>query len=129
MKKNYLYALFAGLMLFMAMPATAQLSQISELFGKYNFTATINTTDAGAAYADKFKSECEVVIAKSASQYFMADITGFAGADYSMSVANFDAVNNTFEVSGPNSGNYGLWSGYIAVANANAISSENSRGR
>ena len=119
MKKNYFYALFAGLMLFMAVPATAQLSQISELFGKYNFTATINTTDAGAAYADKFKSECEVVIAKSASQYFMADITGFAGADYSMSVANFDAANNTFEVSGPNSGNYGLWSGYIAVANAN----------
>ena len=119
MKKNYFYALFAGLMLFMAVPATAQLSQISELFGKYNFTATINTTDAGAAYADKFKSECEVVIEKSASQYFMADIKGFAGADYSMSVANFNAVNNTFEVSGPNSGNYGLWNGYIAVANAN----------
>ena len=52
MKKNYFYALFASLMLFMAMPATAQLSQISELFGKYKFTATINTTDAGAAYAD-----------------------------------------------------------------------------
>ena len=119
MKKNYFYALFAGLMLFAAMPATAQLSQISELFGKYNFTATINTTEAGAAYADKFQSECEVVIEKSASQYFMADISGFAGAEYSMSVASFDAANNTFEVSSPNAANYGLWSGYIAVANAN----------
>ena len=102
----------------MAMPATAQLSQISELFGKYNFTATINTTEAGAAYADMFKSECEVVITKSTSQYFMADISGFAGADYSMSVANFNSAKNTFEVSAPNSANYGLWDGYIAVANA-----------
>ena len=118
MKKNYFYALFASLMLFMAMPATAQLSQISELFGKYNFTATINTTEAGAAYADMFKNECEVVITKSASQYFMADISGFAGADYSMSVANFNSAKNTFEVSGPNSANYGIWNGYIAVANA-----------
>lgn len=118
MKKNYFYALFAGLMLFAAMPATAQLSQISELFGKYNFTATINTTEAGAAYADKFKSECEVVIEKSASQYFMADIVGFAGADYSMSVSSFNAANNNFEILGPNSANYGIWNGYIAVANA-----------
>ena len=117
MKKFYF--MLVSLMLFVASQATAQVAQISELFGKYNFTATINTTEAGAAYADKFKSECEVVIEKSASQYFMADIFGFAGADYSMSVANFHAANNTFEVSGPNSANYGLWSGYIAVANAN----------
>ena len=117
MKKFYF--MLVGLMLFMASQATAQVAQISELFGKYNFTATINTTEAGAAYADKFKSECEVLIEKSASQYFMADISGFAGADYSMSVANFYAANNTFEVSGPNSANYGLWNGYIAVANAN----------
>ena len=117
MKKFYF--MLVSLMLFVASQATAQVAQISELFGKYNFTATINTTEAGAAYADKFKSECEVVIEKSASQYFMADISGFAGADYSMSVANFYAANNTFEVSGPNAANYGLWDGYIAVANAN----------
>ena len=117
MKKFYF--MLVSLVLFVAAQATAQVAQISELFGKYNFTATINTTEAGAAYADKFQSECEVVIEKSASQYFMADISGFAGADYSMSVANFNAAANTFEVSGPNAANYGLWSGYIAVANAN----------
>ena len=117
MKKFYF--MLVSLMLFVASQATAQVAQISELFGKYNFTATINTTEAGAAYADKFQSECEVVIEKSASQYFMADISGFAGADYSMSVASFDAASNTFEVSSPNSGNYGLWNDYIAVANAN----------
>ena len=116
MKKFYF--MLVSLMLFVASQATAQVAQISELFGKYNFTATINITEAGAAYADKFQSECEVVIEKSASQYFMADISGFAGAEYSMSVANFNSAKNTFEVSGPNAANYGLWSGYIAVANA-----------
>ena len=118
MKKNYFSTLFAALMLFVAMPTTAQVSVMSDLFGKWKFTATIETTEAGAAYADKFKSECEVTIGKAESEYFMADIAGFAGADYAMSVSNFDASSNTFEVSGPNSANYGLWDGYLAVANA-----------
>ncbi|MBR5893247.1 MAG: hypothetical protein IKZ37_06415 [Bacteroidaceae bacterium] len=117
MKKFYFYGLMACLMLF-ANSAMAGVSMMSDLFGKYKFTATIETTEAGAAHADKFKSECEVIITKSQSQYFMADITGFAGADYAMSVSGFDAAKSAFEVSGPNSGNYGLWNGYIAVANA-----------
>ena len=44
MKKNYFSALFAALMLFVAMPAKAQVSGMSDLFGKYKFTATIETT-------------------------------------------------------------------------------------
>lgn len=119
MKKNYFFALFASLMFFMALPATAQVSMMSDLFGKYKFTATITTTEAGAAHADKFKNECEVVITKSESQYFMADISGFAGADYSMNVSDFDERSNTFKVNGPNNANYGIWNGYIAVANTN----------
>ena len=116
MKKFYFYGLMACLML-LANSAMAEVSMMSDLFGKYKFTATIETTEAGAAHADKLKSECEVIITKSQSQYFMADITGFAGADYSMSVSNFDAATSTFEVSGPNNANYGIWNGYIAVAN------------
>lgn len=118
MKKNYFSTLFAALMLFLAMPATAQVATMADFYGKWKFTATITTTEAGAEHADKFKSDCEVVIAKAASQYFMADITGFAGADYSMSVSGFDASTNTIEISGPNNANYGIWNGYIAVANA-----------
>ena len=38
MKKNYFYALFASLMLFMAMPANAQISSMTELYGRYKFT-------------------------------------------------------------------------------------------
>ena len=118
MKKNYFFTLFAALMLFAAMPATAQVSVMSDLFGKWKFTATVTTTEAGAAHADKFKSECEVIIGKSESEYFMADIANFAGADYSMSVSGFNTSTYTIEINGPNSANYGIWDGYIAVANA-----------
>lgn len=117
MKKNYFSTLFAMLMLFLAMPATAQVSGMADLYGKYKFTATIETTEAGAAHADKFKSECDVTIVKDESGYHMAAITGFAGSPYEMAVSDFDAKTNTFVVNGPNSGYYGLWDGYIAVAN------------
>ena len=118
MKKNYFSTLFAALMLFVAMPTTAQVSVMSDLFGKWKFTATVTTTEAGAAHADKFKSECEVTIGKAESEYFMADIANFAGADYSMSVSGFNTSTYTIEINGPNSANYGIWEGYIAVANA-----------
>ncbi len=117
MKKNYFSTLFVALMLFVAMPAKAQVSVMSDLFGKWEFTATITTTEAGASHADKFKSECEVTIGKSESEYFMADIAGFAGADYSMSVAEFSANDCRFNILAPNQANYGIWDGYIAVAN------------
>ena len=118
MKKNYFSTLFAALMLFVAMPATAQVNAMSDLFGKWQFAATVTTTEAGAAHADKFKSECEVTIGKAESEYFMADIANFAGADYAMSVSGFNASTYTIDINGPNSANYGIWEGYIAVANA-----------
>ena len=118
MKKIYFSTLFAALMLFVATPATAQVSVMSDLFGKWKFAATVTTTEAGAAYADKFKSECEVTIEKAESEYFMADIKNFAGADYAMSVSGFNTSTYTIEINGPNSANYGIWEGYIAVANA-----------
>lgn len=115
MKKNYF--IIATLMLLFAIPANAQVSNITDLYGKYNFTATITTTEAGAQYADKFKSECEVVITKNADGYYMGEVQGLMGADFAQPVANIDFSQNTFTVkSNPN---WGLWSGYIAVANEN----------
>ena len=119
MKKIYFSILFAALMLFVAMPAAAEVNVMSDLFGKWKFTATIETTEAGAEHANKFKNDCEVTIGTAESEYFMADITGFAGADYPMSVANFSASNCTFDITGPNNANYGIWDGYIAVADEN----------
>ena len=40
MKKNYFFVLFASLMLFMAMPANAQVTMV-DLYGKWKFTADI----------------------------------------------------------------------------------------
>lgn len=117
MKKNYFFALFAGLMLLMTMSVNAQVSSMTDLFGKYKFTADIQTTDAGASYAESFKKECEVTIQKDEAGYFLAEIIGFAGADYNMSVSDFYKTDNAFGVNGPNNANYGIWEGYIAVAN------------
>ena len=117
MKKNYFFAFFAGLMLFMAMPISAQVSSMSDLFGKYKFTATITPTEAGAAYADFWTDECEVEITEDGSGWYLASIKNFLGADYSPSVSGFDATNNTFTVNNPN-GNYKYWddmSGYNGV--------------
>ena len=117
MKKNYFFALFASLMLFMAMPATAQVTSMSDLFGKYKFTATITPTEAGAAYADFWSEDCEVVITEESSGWYLASIQGLMGADYAPAVSDFDATNHTFTVNNPN-GNYKYWddmSGYNGV--------------
>ena len=45
MKKNYFSTLFAALILFLAMPATAQVASVADLFGKYKFTADVETLD------------------------------------------------------------------------------------
>ena len=103
MKKNYFYALFASLMLFMAMPASAQISSMTDLYGKYKFTATITPTAAGEAFKDAWTEECEVQITKDG--FGLAGIFGLAGADYAPSVTTIFPDNNSFVVINPN-GNY-----------------------
>ena len=116
MKKNYFSALFAALMLFVAMPATAQVSGMSDLFGKYKFTATIETTAAGEAHKDLWKNECEVIITKGAGGA-PACVKGLLGATEDQTVASIDLDENKFYVINPNP-NYGLLSAnpYIGVA-------------
>ena len=103
MKKNYFYALFASLMLFMAMPASAQISSMTDLYGKYEFTAKITPTAAGEAFKDAWKEKCEVQITKDG--FGLAGIFGLAGADYTPSVTTIFPDNNSFVVINPN-GNY-----------------------
>lgn len=114
MKKNYFSFLFAALMLFVAMPASAQVSGMSDLFGTYKFTATITPTAAGQAHTDLWEDECEVVITKGPNGA-PAAVQGLMGADETQTVASIDTENNIFYVVNPNP-NYGLWSGYIGVA-------------
>lgn len=116
MKKNYFSTLFAALMLFVAIPATAQVESMTDLFGKYKLTATIENTEAGKAHADLWKSECEVIITKG-EQGAPATVKGLFGATENQTVASIDVEKNVFYVINPNP-NYGLFSQnpYVGVA-------------
>ena len=79
MKKNYFYSLFAALMLFVAMPATAQNFTIDQLYGKWEFTADIEwSANATDAQKEQVSNKCDVVI--SADETYLAKIVGFAGS-------------------------------------------------
>ena len=102
MKKNYFYALFASLMLFMAMPANAQVESMADLYGTYKFTATITPTDAGKEYQDVWQDECEVIITKDTEFGAPAIIKGLMGADYEQLVSAINVEENNFYVNNPN---------------------------
>lgn len=105
MKKNYFYALFATLMLCMAMPATAQITSITGFYGKWQFTADVDVKDQ--EYANVISSSCEVVITKGENGY-PAKIDGFAGSTTTMNINEFDADAQTLLFLNPNSPQ--LWS-------------------
>ncbi len=81
MKKNYFYALFASLMLFMAMPASAQVTMV-DLYGKWKFTADIEWgATATEAQKAQISNECDVIIAADdVTGWYEAKIVGFAGS-------------------------------------------------
>ena len=77
MKKNYFLSIC--LMLFMAVQATAQSFTIDQLFGKWQFTADVEFTDAATqAHKDVLSDNCEAVI--SADETYIAKFVGFAGS-------------------------------------------------
>ena len=106
MKKNYFFALFASLMLFMAMPAAAQMTSILDVFGKYAFKADVEVIDA--AYADLIKSECEVTVTKG-DNGFAGKVIGFAGSEANITINSFDLAAGTICNLNPNT--TPLWTG------------------
>ena len=104
MKKNYFSTLFAALMLFVAMPATAHVSSMSDLFGKYQFSAEMEITAAGESFSDKFTNECEVTIGKNESEYMAGAITGIAGLSGTITINTIDMTANTISILSPNTG-------------------------
>lgn len=117
MKKNYFYALFASLMLFMAMPASAQVSSMIDLYGKYKFTAKITPIGAGEAYKDVWTEECEVQITSSSGG--LAVVKGLAGADYALTISSIFPDDNSFIAVNPNGGYsyFNAIEGYHGVTN------------
>lgn len=108
MKKNYFLSLLTAFMLPMfATSASADVTEMTDLFGKYKFTADVEILDP--TFEGEFLSECEVKISKEHSMYD-ATITGLGGATDVQQVSIFDASAHTFTVINPNP-SAGLWNG------------------
>ena len=113
MKKNYF--MLVCLMLFMAMQATAQVSSIVDLFGKYKFTATVEFTAEGEAYKSQLPSECDAEISEDAT--YIAKIVGFAGSQTQQNINAISIEQNMLKVLNLN--NPALWSNGLILANEN----------
>lgn len=122
MKKNYFYALFASLMLFMAMPANAQVTMV-DLYGKWKFTADIEWgATATEAQKAQISNECEVVIAADdVTGWYEAKIVGFAGSENPQFADLFQSPSSgtyAAKVANPNPTQGALFNGML-LANAN----------
>lgn len=104
MKKNYFSTLFAALMLFVAMPAKAEVSSVSDFFGKYKFTANVEVTEAGKALDVTFPEECEVIIAKCSNDIYDGQFQGFPGATGVQKINGINTEKNVLKITNPNQG-------------------------
>ena len=122
MKKNYFYALFASLMLFMAMPANAQVTMV-DLYGKWKFTADIEWgATATEAQKAQISNECDVIIAADdVTGWYEAKIVGFAGSENPQFADLFQSPSSgtyAAKVANPNPTQGALFNGML-LANAN----------
>ena len=115
MKKNYFLSIC--LMLFIAVQATAQSFTIDQLFGKWQFTADVEFTDAATqAHKDALSGDCEAVI--SADETYIAKIVGFAGSSVQQNINMIGAKNGQDMLRINNLNNPQLW-GSLYLANEN----------
>lgn len=108
MRNFTLYGVLAHLFLalFVVAPASAQVDDATDLYGTYEFTATLEVTEEGQQYKDLFSDKCEVKIT-SHSVYSFA-ISGIGGSKADVQYANF-LNGNTIRVMQPNGPSYYLW--------------------
>ena len=115
MKKNYFLSIC--LMLFMAVQATAQSFTIDQLFGKWQFTADVEFTDAATqANKETLSGNCEAVI--STDENYIAKIVGFAGSSVQQNINEIGAKGGQDMVKVLNLNNPQLWSD-LWLANEN----------
>ena len=113
MKKNYLM-LFC-LVLFMAINATAQVSSVADLFGKYRFTADVEFTEDGQSYKDLLSGDCDATIEEDGT--YIAKIVGFAGSQVQQNINAISIEKNMVKVLNLN--NPALWNNGLMLANEN----------
>ncbi len=117
-----LYFTLVAMMLLIAGSAQAAVTSMTDLFGKWKFTATVEVTEAGQAFANYFAAESEVVITKDAANIYDAQITGFAGAQgEAMKVNMFSEEKQMFKVNNPSGNSYNVWGNGIYYSNEEGI--------
>ena len=109
--KSVLFSVLAVLAL--ATPANAEVTGVSDLFGKYKFTAKIEYTEVGKAYEGQFKESSDVTIEKHA--VYDGQIIGLAGSLNGQLINGWNAEKSELMITNPSQG--GVW-GDLYMANA-----------
>ena len=108
--KSVLFSLLA--VFAMATPANAQVTGVSDLFGKYKFSATIEYTAAGKSYEGQFKESSDVEIKK--HEIYDGQIVGLAGRQNGQLINAWNNEKQTLNITNPSQG--GVW-GDLYMAN------------
>ena len=105
--------------LFSITKVSAQVGSATDLYGTYEFTATMEVTEAGQQYKDLFSDKCEVTITSHSVYAFT--ISGIGGSKADSQGANF--VNgSTINVMMPNGSSYYLWGAPVLFGGPNGES-------
>ena len=101
--------------LLVAQSARADVATITDLYGKYHFTATVDVKDA--SLQDNWSSDCEVIITKDEYGIYDAQIENLAGAKgaESQKVTGLSLTTDRIRVTNPNGSN-GIFAGGIYMA-------------
>lgn len=106
MRKFTIFSLFVCLTM-LATTLKAQVSSVTEVFGKYQFTATVEVTEYGKQFENLFSGNCEVTITAADISYYSVMVQGFAGATGNIYPSDFDTEAQALNVLNPNNGQWG----------------------
>lgn len=106
MRKFTILSLFVCLTM-LATTVKAQVSGVTEVFGKYQFTADVEVTEYGKQFENLFSGNCEVTITAADISYYSVMVQGFAGATGNIYPSGFDIETQALNVLNPNNGQWG----------------------
>ena len=104
----------AVLAFFAASPTQAQVASAADLYGTYEFTATLEVTDDGQEYKDLFSDKCDVKIEAHSVNDLM--IVGLGGSTIAEGQpCNYS--NGNLRVMNPNGSTYYYWGKPVVLGN------------
>ena len=131
MKKFYTRLLVALAAIVLAIPASAAVEGVAELFGTYHMTANVEIVDQ--AYKDKLSGDCEVKIMADPVGIYACEIDGLFGIEDSYQqvskMGTMEDGKQALKVTNPNGGNWDAWGafdGWMAeLSGANPFGADN----